>query len=83
MKVETKPNPIPFGIYRGSKQTAYGKYTWGEYKGKKIEIFDAKKYEQKLIYVADSKTLKWIKSKLISYKNGIVDKILTSSARNR
>lgn len=83
MKVEPKPNPIPFGILRGSELKPYGKYTWGEYRGKKIEIFDAKKYEQKLFYVADAKTLRWIKSKLISFKNGIIDKILYSSANNR
>ena len=83
MKVETKPSPIPFGIYRGSKKTPYGEYTWGVYRNKKIEIFDAKKYEQKLFYVGDMNTLRWIKSKLISYKNGIVDKILTSSTNNR
>lgn len=46
------PNPISFGIYKGHRPTAYGEYTWGEYKGYKIEIFDAKKYNQKLQYVS-------------------------------
>lgn len=84
MRVEPKPNPISFGIYIGSKPTSYGKYTVGKYQGKKIEVYDAsKKYNQKLIYVSDMATLRWIKSKLISFKNGIVDKILYSSTSNR
>lgn len=42
-----KPQPITtynpsFGIYKGHRITNYGEYTWGEYKGYKIEIFDAK-----------------------------------------
>lgn len=84
MRVEPKPNPIPFGIYKTSKPTHYGKYMVGEYKGKRIEVYDAKeKYGQKLYYVCSNTTLKWIKSKLISFKNGIVDKILYSSNKNR
>lgn len=65
------PNPISFGIYKGHRITNYGQYTWGEYKGRKIEIYDAKEYNQKLQYVSNSKTLKWIKSKLIYIQNGI------------
>ena len=65
------PNPISFGIYKGHKITPYGQYTWGEYKGRKIEIYDAKEHNQKLQYVSNSKTLKWLKSKLIYIQNGI------------
>ena len=42
MKTEPiKPHPT-FGILKGYKKTPYGEYTWGVYKGYKIEIFDAK-----------------------------------------
>ena len=75
-----KPYPISFGIYKGHRITSYGQYTWGEYKGYKIEIFDAKKYNQKLQYVSNSKTFKWIKSKLTYFQNGI-KKIMRSEAR--
>lgn len=70
------PNPT-FGILKGYKKTSYGDYTWGIYKGHKIEVYNAKKHDQKLIYVSDSKLLKWIKSKLIYIENGI-KKILRS-----
>ena len=36
-----KPQPT-FGILKGYKKTPYGEYTWGEFKGHKIEIYDAK-----------------------------------------
>lgn len=58
-----------FGILKGYKKTPYGEYTWGVYKGYKIEIFDAKKSQQKLIYVSDNKLLNWIKSKFIYFLN--------------
>lgn len=80
-----KPQPITnsptFGIYKGSKKTSYGEYIWGEYKGRKIEIFDAyKKYDQKLQYVSELKTLKWVKSKLTYMQNSII-KIIRSEAK--
>lgn len=80
-----KPQPITtynpsFGIYKGSKKTPYGDYIWGNYKGYKIEIFDAKKYNQKLYYVSNNQTLKWIKSKLRYFQNGI-RKIIRSNAK--
>jgi len=65
------PNPISFGIYKGSKITAYGEYTWGVFKGYRIEIYNAKEHNQKLQYVSDSRTLKWLKSKLIYIQDGI------------
>lgn len=74
MKIQpTQPNkPQPtFGILKRIKYTPYGYNLFGEYKGKRIEIYNAYKYEQKLQYVSDSQTLKWIKSKLIYFQDGI------------
>lgn len=39
-----KPYPVSFGIYKGSKMTSYGEYTWGMFKGYRIEIYNAKEY---------------------------------------
>ena len=81
-----KPQPITtynpsFGIYKGSKKTPYGDYIWGNYKGYKIEVFDAtEKHNQKLYYVRNSQTFKWIKSKLRYFQNGI-KKIIRSNAK--
>lgn len=67
-----KPDPVSFGILKGYKKTPYGQYTWGVYKGHKIEVFDAtEKYNQKLQYVSNNQTLKWLKSKLKYVQNGI------------
>lgn len=79
-----KPQPITtynpsFGIYNGTKITSYGKCTYGNYKGYKIEVFDAYKNKQKLIYVSDN-LLNWVKSKLIYFQDGI-KKINRSSAK--
>ena len=65
-----KPQPS-FGILKGYKKTPYGNYMWGEYKDYRIEIYDAKKYGQKLQYVSNSKTLRWIWSKLKYMQEGI------------
>lgn len=65
-----KPQPT-FGILKRIKYTPYGYNLFGEYKGKRIEIYNAYKYEQKLQYVSDSQTLKWVKSKLIYFQDGI------------
>lgn len=80
MKVERIKDKTSFGILKGYKKTSYGEYMWGVYKGKKIEVFDAKAYSQKLIYVSDNKLLKWIKSKLTYIQDGI-KKINRSEAR--
>lgn len=65
-----KPFPVNFGIYKGHSRTLFGDYTWGTYKGYKIEVHDAmKKYDQKMIYVTGP--MGWIKSKLIYIKDGI------------
>jgi hypothetical protein len=68
---QTNKPQTTFGILKKVKYTPYGYNLTGEYKGKRIEIYNAHKYEQKLQYVADSKTLKWIKSKLTYFENGI------------
>lgn len=74
-----KPQPT-FGILKGYKKTPFGEYTWGEYKGYKIEIFDAKKYNQKLQYVSENNTLRWVWSKLKYVQDGI-RKISRSEAK--
>lgn len=75
-----KPYPVSFGILKGYKTTPYGQYTWGIYKGYKIEIFDAKKYNQKLQYVSENNTLRWVWSKLKYVQDGI-RKISRSKAK--
>jgi hypothetical protein len=80
MRIERIKDTTTFGILKGHRLTSYGEYTWGIYKGKKIEVFDAKKHQQKLIYVSDNKLLKWIKSKLTYIQDGI-KKINRSEAR--
>lgn len=80
MKIQpTQPNkPQPtFGILKRYRKTNYGEYTVGEYKGYKIEVYDAFKYKQKLQYVSNKVTLKWIKSKLKYIQDGI--KMVTRS----
>jgi hypothetical protein len=74
-----KPQPT-FGILKGYKKTPYGEYTWGEFKGHKIEIYDAYKYNQKLQYVSNSQTSNWVQSKLKYIQDGI-KKIMRSKAK--
>lgn len=74
-----KPQPT-FGILKGYKKTLYGQYTWAEYKGYKIEIFDVKKYNQKLQYVSENNTLRWVWSKLKYFQDGIKRIIRSKSA---
>ena len=74
-----KPQPT-FGILKGYKKTPYGQYTWGEFKGHKIEIYDAYKYNQKLQYVSNSQTSSWVQSKLKYIQDGII-KIMRSKAK--
>lgn len=69
--IQTNKTQPTFGILKRIKYTPYGYNLFGEYKGKRIEIYNAYKYEQKLQYVSDSQTLKWIKSKLIYFQDGI------------
>lgn len=63
-----KPS-ISFGILKGVKPRSYGHYMWGEFKGKKIEVFDAWKHKQMLIYVSEN--MNFIKSKLTYWMDGI------------
>ena len=74
-----KPQPT-FGILKGYKKTPYGEYTWGEFKGHKIEIYDAYKYNQKLQYVSENNTLRWVWSKLKYVQDGI-KRIIRSKAK--
>lgn len=62
-------NNISFGILKGVKPREYGEYMWGEYKGKKIEVYDAYKYQQLLIYISEN--MNFIKSKLIYWMDGV------------
>lgn len=64
-----KYNNVSFGIYKGSSKKPYGEYMWGEYKGNKVEVFDAFISNQKLIYI--SRNMRFLKSKLIYWVNGI------------
>ena len=78
MNVQPTDN-ISFRIYKGTKIRPYGQYHWGEYKGNKIEIFDAHKENQKLIYVSD-KFKNFIKSKLVYWLDGI-KKVIRAEGR--
>lgn len=60
---------IKFGILKGVKKKPYGEYLEGEYKGYKVEVYDAFKFNQLLIYV--SKNLNFVKSKLTYWQDGI------------
>ena len=67
-----KNNSQPsFGILKGHKKTPYGDYMWGVFRNKKFEVYDAYKYQQKLIYVADNDTWRWLASKFTYLSNGI------------
>jgi hypothetical protein len=71
--------PISFKIYKGSAKKSYGEYMWGIYRGKKIEVFDARKKEnQFLIYVSEN--MKFLKSKLTYLQDGI-KKILKAEGK--
>ena len=73
-----KPQPT-FGILKGYKKTPYGDYMWGVYKKHKIEVYDAKKYDQKLIYVSEEDTWRWVKSKF-TYVQDKVKKVVKSQS---
>ena len=59
---------ISFGILKEVKKRPYGTYMRGEYKGQKIEVFDATEFQQLLIYVSEK--MRFIKSKLIYWDKG-------------
>ena len=71
MKVKPVDTSTNFGILTHWHPTRYGYYMTGVYKGKKIDVYNAYKVDQKLIYVSDAKFLTWIKSKLIFFQDGI------------
>ena len=64
-----RPQPT-FGVLKGYKKTPYGEYTWGVLRNRKFEVFNAYKHDQKLIYVSEIPTLRWLASKLRYLKNG-------------
>lgn len=68
MKVQPTDS-ISFGILKGVKKRPYGEYMWGEYRGKKIEVYDAYKFKQLLIYVSEN--MHFVKSKLTYWIDGI------------
>ena len=72
---------ISFGIFKGYKKRPYGDYIWGEYKGKKIEVFDAYKNNQLLIYVSEN--MNFIKSKLVYFKDNKKDKVVYSENKRK
>lgn len=81
MKIKSLNTYNPsFGILKSHRITDYGECMSGEYKGFKIDIYNAYKHNQKLIYVSDS-LLNWIKSKLIYFNHG-VKKIVRSKNKN-
>lgn len=59
-----------FGILKEIKQREYGTFMRGEFKGYNIEVYDAFKYGQFLIYISD-KCKNFVKSKLIYWMNGV------------
>ena len=75
---QIKPQPS-FGVLRGYKKTPYGEYMWGVLRDQRIEIYDAHKYDQKLIYVSCDKTWRWIKSKFSYVQNGVKRVVRSSS----
>lgn len=79
MKIQPTDN-INFGILKGVKKRPYGEYMYGEYKGHKIEVYNAYKNNQLLIYV--SKNMEFLKSKLIYWIDGI-KKTTRAEAKHR
>lgn len=79
--MDAKPvnNKPSFGILKYYRETPNSKYMVGTYRNKRIEIFDVYTEKQKLQYVSDINTLKWIKSKLKYIQDGIT-KITRSSS---
>lgn len=66
----TTYNPS-FGIYKGHRKTPYGEYTWGEYRGHKIEIYNAIKDRAKLFYVSENFTSREALFKFSFPQNGM------------
>lgn len=60
---------VNFGILKCVKKKPYGDYLQGTYKGYNIEVYDAYKFDQLLVYV--SKNMHFVKSKLKYWQDGI------------
>jgi len=73
-------NQTSFGILKGYRKTPYGEFTWGVFKGARIEVYDAKRDSSKLIHVSDNKTLQWLKYKFLYMQNGF-KRVSKSSAQ--
>lgn len=69
----------PLGILRGYNKTPYGDYMWGVSRNRKIEVFNARKYDQKLIYISELPTLKCVKYKF-TYKQNNVKRVVRSES---
>lgn len=65
-------NSINFGILDRSsiKKRPYGEYYSGTYKDSKIEVFDAYKFNQRLVYISDKYT-NFKRLKFINFEDGI------------
>ena len=68
-----------FGIYKNTRITPYGKCTYGEYKKYHIQVYDDREDKAKLYYISDDK-LKWVKSKLVFFRDGI-KRVLKSNSK--
>lgn len=73
--IDSKTN---FGIYKYSKAKPYGELIIGRYKNYNIEIYDAKRDNQKLFYISRVDN-SWVKSKLVYFVRGI-KKIIRSKS---
>lgn len=72
---------LSFGILKNIKKRPYGDYLQGSYKGYNIEVYDAYKYSQLLIYISD-KFKRFVKSKLIYLQDG-VKKVTRAESRHK
>ena len=80
MIIETNRN-ISFGVYKSTKFTHYGKVDKGIINNKKLEIYSAYENNQlkhKLYYLQDN-IGKWIKSKLVFFKDNKPEKVVRSN----
>ena len=70
MRINNNINSVSFGILNRSsiKKRPYGEYFNGNYKGNKIEVFDAYNDKERLIYVSD-KYGNFLKYKLTYFIN--------------
>lgn len=69
-----------FGVLKECNKTPYGRYMMGVIKNKRVEIYDAYKNNEKLWFVSDNSTFKWLEYKFAYLRNGkkVIDKRVTS-----